>query len=144
MFGLKSLFKRKEYDIPDSWSVGQIGEHADIVARFNASLKDFAYKDDFPVSAVFTVSFGKYDAHSDVQFGFEDTLFETLQDSGSGVIVAIMTNVESRDFIIYAKSNKSVEAARKRMAKAFPDNPASVSKQRDPDWQLFHNMLPTD
>ncbi|MHA1128006.1 MAG: hypothetical protein ACTSRN_03525, partial [Alphaproteobacteria bacterium] len=90
--GMTSFFRCKKYEIPDSWAVCHMGNERRAIIRINKPLRDFAHKADFGVSIIFAVPLSDFDAESDISIVFEDTLFEQLQDSGHGIVVAVVTN----------------------------------------------------
>ena len=136
------FFRRKQYEIPDSWTVSHVGSDRRVVMRINAPLRGFAHKADFSINTIFTVSLSSFDAESDTPINFEDVLFERLQASGLGVIAAIVTSSETRDFISYLKHEKSGPTLQKVMKASFPAVEMEFSNQEDIEWSLFHNLLP--
>lgn len=110
--------------------------------RINTPLEDFAHKADFRISAIFAIPLDSFDLESDVPTIFEDALFKQLQDAGLGVITAIVTNSETRDFITYVKNEKSVSKVRRLLTRQFPSVEVNISSQTDTKWSLFHSLLP--
>ncbi|KPU84259.1 hypothetical protein JI58_04735 [Marinosulfonomonas sp. PRT-SC04] len=99
--------------------------------RINKPLKDFAHKADFSISTIFAIPLSHFDAESDIPFAFENALFEHLQDAGLGIIVAVVTNSETRDFITYTKNEKTGPKVEKLLKAKFPSVDVNVSRQSD-------------
>ncbi|WP_320179754.1 DUF695 domain-containing protein [Roseovarius pacificus] len=140
---MRNFFRRKQYEIPDSWAVCHVGGDRRATMRINTPLEGFVHKADFSISTVFAISLSSFDAESDIPIIFEDALFEQLQDSGLGIIAAIVTNSETRDFITYVKNEKSGPKIKQLMRANFPTVQMDISSQADVEWSLFHNLLPS-
>ncbi len=140
---MRTFFSRKQYEIPDSWAVCHVGSERRAMMRINTPLKDFADQVDFPINTIFGVPLSSFDAESDIPIIFEDALFEQLQDAGLGIIVAVVTNSETRDFITYTKNEKSGPKIKKTMGAKFPTVEMDVSSHKDGEWRLFYSLLPS-
>ncbi len=140
---MRNFFKRKRYEIPDSWAVCHIGSDRRAMMRINTPLKDFAHKANFSISTILAIPLSSFDAESDIPIIFEDALFEQLQDAGLGIIAAVVTNSETRDFIAYVKNEKSGSKIKQLMRAKFPSVEMNISSQADGEWRLFHSLLPS-
>ena len=139
---LKSLFRKKRLELPDSWAVCHLGDERASFLRINTPLKDPVYQDGFAVSTVFAVPMRALGDETDLSFAFEDALFAEIQDAGRGIVAAVMTTETTREFITYTADSSIGAKLLGRLRAKFPNLEVSVSSQLDADWQLFHSLLP--
>lgn len=121
-----------------------LGSDQSAFLRINASLKDFDYKSDYPFSTIFSVPIlDSFDAKSHVEFDFEDALFELLQDTQKGIVIAVITNTETRDFVTYTLQAEIGKKIGDALLEKFPDVTIHISCEEDPNWKYFFNILPS-
>lgn len=140
---LGRIFRKKTYDIPDSWAVCTVSGARAGTLRINTPLGDFAHKADFPVSTVFAVPLRGFDKNTDIPFAFEDALFERLQDAGLGIVAAVLTHSESRDFITYSKTAAAGPRVVGALRRSFPTVEIELHQEQDIGWGLFESLLPS-
>ncbi len=139
----RALFPRKAYDIPDSWAVCTLSGDRAGALRINTPLKDFPHKADFPLSTIFAVPLSSFDKNSDITFAFEDALFEHLQDAGWGIVAAVVTSSDTRDFIAYMKDPAAGQKVAHALRRQFPNVQVELSYEQDLAWGLFDTLLPS-
>ena len=140
---MRNFFKRKPYEIPDSWAVCHVGSDRRTMVRINTPLKDFSHKADFSIRAILAIPLSSFDAESDIPIIFEDALFEQIQDAGLGIVAAVITSSETRNFIACLKNKKSGLKIERLMRAKLPAVEMNISSQEDGEWRLFHSLLPS-
>jgi len=129
-------------DVPDSWSMAHISGERPALLRINAPLKDFARKAQFPVSAIFSIPLADLQEGWDTAHGFEERLFSEAQEAGRGVVAAVVTSAETRDFIVFVGTLESANAVQQTLSRAFPGLRIYLSAETDSAWRLFDRLLP--
>ena len=139
---LKSLFRKKRLELPDSWAVCHLGDERASFLRINTPLKDPVYQDGFAVSTVFAVPMRALGDETDLSFAFEDALFAELQDAGRGIVAAVMTTETTREFITYTPNAAVGAEVQASLTAKFPALTVTAENKEDAAWELFHSLLP--
>lgn len=138
----KGLFRKKRPGLPDNWAVCNIGTERRTFLRINTPLKQRVHQAGFTVSTVFTVPMHELNGEADVSSAFEEALFEQLQDTGFGIVAAVLTRDGTRDFITYTPNDAVGLKIQASLSAKFPAVTVTVSSKEDVHWELFQSLLP--
>ncbi len=131
-------------DVPDKWTICRFqGENFDgLFMRINESFQEFPHRGVFRFNLILAVALEDFRADDDSPMQFEDAVFEELEQSGKGLVAAIVTNPGTRDFIAYVRHEDAGEHLVGVMRKRFPDIRLKHSLQREEDWATYFRLLP--